>query len=126
MKTSQDHVPQNQLNRAHSGPKILKAELGRLYRSDLGSLHIWYGCRAWCSRGTTKSESSGMLLTLLPTFGTLFLLLGFLLQTDMCLVLLLCCIQLIFLGYLLFTEGNRERMDVGEDENGFVAARRSE
>jgi hypothetical protein len=33
---------------------------------------------------------------------------------------------LIFLGYLLFTEGNRERMDVGEDENGFVAARRSE
>jgi hypothetical protein len=47
---------------------------GSLYGSDLGSLHICYGCVAQCTCETPNSGTR-LFLTLLPAFGTPFLLL---------------------------------------------------
>ena len=66
-----------------------------------------------------------MSLTLLPALGTLFLLLGCLIQPGMKAFalsssMLFCPIWHVFLEACSFLKGNRERVDLGE---GWVAGR---
>lgn len=49
--------PQNQLTWAHRGSQRWNQLSKSLYGSNLGSLHICYGCVAWCSCGTPTSKS---------------------------------------------------------------------
>lgn len=90
---------------------------GSLYGSKIGPLLTWFGCVSWCSYGTTNSGD----LTLLLTFGTLFLLLGCLVQLwyeGMCLSYysLLYPVHLISLVCLLFSKGKWRRSGSGEEE----------
>ena len=52
---------------------------GSLYRSDIGLLHIYYGCVAWCSCEISKSGRGGS--DFLLAFESLFFLLDWLVQT---------------------------------------------
>lgn len=85
-KTPQEHGPQNQL----TGMRVGSQRSGSLYGSDLGFLHVCYGCVAHCFGGTSNRWSRGS-FWLLSVCGTLFLLLGCLIQPwpeNVCLVLL--------------------------------------
>jgi hypothetical protein len=55
LRTPGEEGPQNQLSRAHRGSQRLKWQTQTLYGSNLGPLHIPYGCVAWCPCGTTNS-----------------------------------------------------------------------
>lgn len=50
---------QNELNKAHKHSQKQKQQSESLYGSELGSLHICYGCGAWCSCGATKRVTRG-------------------------------------------------------------------
>lgn len=48
--------------------------------SDRSPLHIFYACLACCSCGIPNSDSEALCLNLFPACGTVFLLLGCLIQ----------------------------------------------
>lgn len=45
----------NQLSRIHRGSQRLKGQTWNLFGSELGPLHVPYGCVAWCSYGNFNS-----------------------------------------------------------------------
>jgi hypothetical protein len=57
---------------------------GILEGSDLGPLHIRYGCVTWHSCRNPNSESEGSSWSFLPTVGPFLLLLGCLIQMQAC------------------------------------------
>lgn len=67
------------ISRAHGSSQKLKQQPQSLHGPVLGSLHTCCGCLARDFCGTLNS-GNGVSLTLLPAFGTLFFLLGYLTQ----------------------------------------------
>ena len=61
VKDTTRKLPTESKTRAHRDSQRLNRELESLYRSDLGSLHICYGCVAWCSYGTPNIGGEGSL-----------------------------------------------------------------
>lgn len=75
----QGHCPQNQLSRAHRGSQRWKQRSHSLHVSALGPLNIHYDC--WLDvLGGLLTVKVGISLIFLPVWGTLFLLLGCLIQ----------------------------------------------
>ena len=81
------HSSQNQLSMAHRGSQKMKGFTKTkknhwiLYGSELGPLHIHYGCVS-CHSCETSNSGSKCCLILLSAFGILFLLLGCLVQAS--------------------------------------------